>query len=195
MAESNPYDAPKADATTPDAGTPPSQSVRWPASSAQGSLKGAAILIAFDVLLSGSFLASYLVCPVWFLVSVVKNVIQRPGWRIALFRISVPVLTLGIVLGINAIQWKIADVNAERIINACEEFHVANERYPQTLNELVPRNLGSIPRAKYCLFQGEFVYYYSPDEEGSHFLLWWYRVPPFGKEVYSSKDRRWTFLD
>ncbi len=112
----------------------------------------------------------YLVCPVWFLVSVVKGVIQRPGWRIALFRIAVPALTLGIVLVNNVVQWKIAEGNAERIIKACEEFHAANGRYPHTLDDLVPQHPGSIPRAKYCLFQAEFVYC-SLDED-SHCISW-----------------------
>ena len=135
-----------------------------------------------------------LTCPIWFLVSVVKNVIQRPGQGIALFRIAVPALTLGIVLANNFVQCKIAHVHAERIIKACEEFRVANGKYPHTLDELVPQYLGSIPRAKYCLCQGEFVYYNS-NERPNQPIMWWYKVPPFGKEVYNFEHRRWRYLD
>ena len=194
MDESNPYGSPKADMPPRDAGVPTSQSVRMLASAPRESLMAAMLLVAVDVVISGSFLFSYLACPIWFLLSVVKNVIQRPGWRIALFRIAVPALTLGSVLVNNVVQWKIAEVNAERIIRACDDFHAANGRYPHTLDELVPQHLGSIPRAKYCLFQGELVYC-SLDKEGSCCFFWWYKVPPFGKELYSFEDRRWDYLD
>ncbi len=73
MEEPNPYESPIADRPTPDAGKSPSQSVRSPAFAARGSLFVAVILIVFDVILYGSFLTSYLVFPVWFLVSVVKG--------------------------------------------------------------------------------------------------------------------------
>ncbi len=191
MEEPNPYESPNVDPATLHAGTQLSQSVRWLALAARGSLFVAAILIVFDVILSGSFLISYLVCPVWFLVSVVKGAIRLPGWRIALFRIAAPVMTLGIVLTLNEVQWKIAEIQAERIINACEEFHDANGRYPQSLNELVPRHLRSIPRAKYCLMFGDF-WYFGSNEAPS---LMWVKIPPFGRAIYNFEDRRWGYVD
>ena len=192
MDESNPNEFPKADATTPDSGMPISQSMRRTASAARASLIGAMLLVVVDAVLGGSYLFSILACPIWFLVSVIKNLIELPGWSIALFRIAVPALTLGSVLGITAIQSKIADTNAKRIINACEEFHDANGRYPHTLDELVPRYLGSIPRAKYCLMFGDFWYFNYP---GSSCMLMWVKVPPFGRNIYHFEDRRWGYLD
>ncbi len=149
-------------------------------------------LVAFDAVLDGSILFSYLTCPIWFVVSVVKNAIQRPGRGIALFRISVPALTLGIVLTNNFVQRKIAHAHAEQIIKACEEFHVANGSYPHTLDELVPEYLRSIPRAKYCLSFGNFEY---PTSDGTRPILFWYDVPPFGRVTYNFEDRRWGYLD
>ena len=135
---------------------------------------------------------SYLACPVWFLVSVVKNAIQRPGWRLALLRAAMPVLTLGLALGNNALQWKVAEANAERIIKACEEFCAATGKYPRKLQDLVPGYLKSVPRAKYCLCWGEFMYW---NDKGIPAMLVWCKIPPFGRKVYTFADRRWGYID
>ena len=152
---------------------------------------GALVLLGWDVAFSGSFVMSFCVCPIWFLVSILKNAIQRPGWRLALLRIAVPALTLGLVLANDAAQFWIAKANAARVVTACEEFHVANGRYPQSLDELVPRHMPSVPRAKYCLGFGEFRYWYMDGEP----MLLWYAVPPFGRKVYDFENRRWNYID
>jgi len=155
------------------------------------SIGGALVLLAWDAVLSGSFLLSFMVCPIWFLVSVLKNAIQRPGWRLALLRIAIPVLTLGLVLANNAFQLRIAEANAPRIVAACEDFHAANGKFPKTLDELVPRYMPAVPRAKYCLDYGEFRYW----NLDGHPILVWYVVPPFGRKIYDFENRRWNYLD
>lgn len=44
----------------------------------KGSIVGAVALLIWDAAISGSYLTSILVCPIWFLVSLLKNAIQRP---------------------------------------------------------------------------------------------------------------------
>ena len=157
-----------------------------------GRSVGVALALLFwDVVISGSFLASYLICPIWFLVSILKNLIQRPGWKIALLRIAIPVVTLGLVLANNAFQYRMAESNAARIITACEKFHTANGKFPQTLDDLVPQYMQSIPRAKNCMFLGEF-WYWNPEGEPR---LAWYAVPPYGRKIYNFKNRKWNYLD
>ena len=128
-------------------------------SSSQGGLAGALSLLLWDAVLSGSFLMSMLACPLWFLVSVAQNAAKQPGWRIALFRIAIPVVTLAIVLANNALQWRIAEANAGRVIKACRDYRVAHGDYPTQLDILVPDYLDSVPRAKYCVMWGDFVYW------------------------------------
>jgi tetratricopeptide (TPR) repeat protein len=154
------------------------------------SIGGALALLVWDAAISGSFLMSFMVCPIWFLASILKSAVQRPGWRLALLRIAIPALTLGLVFANDAFQYRIGKANAPRIIAACEEFHSANGKYPKTLDELVPRYMGSIPRAKYCLMFGDFVYmnYGRP-------MLVWYVVPPYGRKVYDFEEQRWNYLD
>jgi hypothetical protein len=172
--------------------TRPKRGWRRILSSTSNSLVGAALLFVWDSVVGGTYITSILVCPVWLLISVVKNIIQRPGWRIAFIRIATPALTLGIVLANNSLQWNIADAHAQQIIKACDVFYVANKRYPHTLDELVPRYLRSVPRAKYCLTWGEFMYWNF--EGGEPFMVWYY-VPPFGRKIYHFQERRWGYLD
>jgi hypothetical protein len=155
------------------------------------SIVGAAALLIWDAGFSGSCLMSLMVCPIWFLVSILKNAIQRPGWRLALLRIAVPALTLGLVLANTAFQFRISEANAERIITACEEYRAANGKFPETLDELVPRYTPSIPLAKYCL-GGKFLYL---NGGGEYHMLLWQEAPPYFRKVYHFETRRWSYMD
>jgi hypothetical protein len=93
-----------------------------------GSLCIAAVVLFWDVGNEGFYGLSLLVCPLWFLISAVKNSVQRPGWGIAALRVSMPLLTFAIAFGNGNLQWKISDANAQRVIKACEEFRVDNGR-------------------------------------------------------------------
>ncbi len=156
------------------------------------SIIAAAVLLALDVAFSGSVLNSMIFCPIWFLVSLLKNAVQRPGWRLALVRIAIPALTLRIVLANNAFQLRIARANARRIVAACEAYHAANGKFPTDLHELVPQYMPSVPVAKHCLAWGRFIYSSSDSERP---LLFWHVVPPHGRSIYDFETRRWSYLD
>lgn len=149
------------------------------------------LVLFLDVAFSGSYLFSVTICPIWFLAAVV-SLLELPGWRVALIRVAAPVLTLGIVVGNTALQWRIGEARADRVVKACEQFHTANGRYPETLDELVPRYLRSVPRAKYCLFLGNFMYYAN---QGLHPILVWYKLPPFGRPIYDFESGTWGYID
>jgi hypothetical protein len=155
------------------------------------SIAAALVLLAWDAVLTGSFLVSLIFCPLWFIVSILNNAIQRPGWKRALLRISIPALTLVLARANEAVQFRIGEANAPRIIAACENFHATNGKFPKTLDDLVPQYMPSIPRAKYCLAFGKFQYWNSDERP----ILVWCVVPPFGRKVYGFEDRRWSYLD
>lgn len=100
-------------------------------------------------------------------------------------------LTLGLVLANNAVQYRIARVNAARVVTACEEFRLAKGMYPDTLDELVPQYMPAVPRAKHCLMFGAFLYW---SADGTA-LLTWYAVPPFGRWSYGFENRQWRYVD
>jgi hypothetical protein len=155
------------------------------------SVVAAAVLLAWDGAFSGSFLMSMIFCPIWFLVSLLKNAIERPGWGLALVRIGIPALTLGLVRANNAAQLGVAETNAQRVVAACEEYHAANGRFPKDLDELVPQYMNSVPFAKYCLGPpGRFNYYNSGRP-----MLVWQVVPPYYRKIYDFHTRSWSYLD
>jgi hypothetical protein len=155
------------------------------------SIGTALALLAWDAVLTGSFLMSLIICPIWFFLSIVKNMNQPSRWKLALVRITIPALTLGLVLSNNAAQSRRAEANAANIIRACEEFHAANDKYPKTLGELVPQYMSSVPRAKYCLLFGDFLYWNFDSQP----MLAWYAIPPYGCKIYNFEERRWSYLD
>ena len=170
----------------------PSPPRRWCSvlAAIKGSLWGMAAVLLFDVGLDGFYMYSLLICPVWFLISLGKSVVERPGWRIAVLRFSMPLLTLAIAMSNGALQWRISDVNAERVIEACEEFRVDNGRYPSELDELVPKYLTPVPRAKYCV-TGKFHYSNSGDDGC---MMYWNRYGLYCR-IYDFDSKRWSNLD
>jgi hypothetical protein len=154
------------------------------------SIIGSLALLAFDAGFCGSILMSWIFCPIWFLVSLLKNAIQRPGWGLALVRIGIPVLTLGIVKANSDFQLTVAETNAQRVVAACETYRAANGEYPERLQDLVPQYLNSVPVAKHCLGPSRIFYYFSDKP-----LLVWYVVPPYLRKIYDFETRSWSYLD
>lgn len=149
------------------------------------------MVLYFDVGLDGSYLCSLFVCPIWIFVSVIRSLIKKPGWPLALLRIAIPVVTFGISDANMTLQWKIGNENGDRIVAACEEFHAAQGRYPKTLDDLVPQYLPSVPPAKYCLgWDGNFHYTNSDDRP----FLWWSMIGFYTKN-YSFELKRWGHTD
>ena len=96
-----------------------------------------------------------------------------------------PAITLWLVLANATLQHQIAMKNAGKVVAACEEFHADKGRYPETLNELVPQYMPSVPRAKYCTGLGEFWYVSS----GEYPTLFWYEIPLHGRRIYNFEGR------
>jgi hypothetical protein len=170
----------------------------------RGSLIGAGVMFALDGVLSGSFIVSIFVCPIWFLVAVFKAIARWKDWPVAGVRVITPVITLALVLGNSWLQSQVAQAHAQKIIEASAQYEATNGVYPETLDKLVPKYLDSVPRAKYAL-SGEFFYWVCPDEfplactrigakDGQHMLMW-IKVPPFGRPVYNLEQARWGYLD
>jgi hypothetical protein len=170
----------------------PSSQPRRPGvlSTIKGSLLIAAVVLFWDVGCEGFYTWSVITCLPWLLISGIKNAIQRPGWGIAVLRVAMPLLTFAIAYGNANLQWKISDANAQRVIKACEEFRVANGRYPGKLDELVPKYLSSVPPAKYCLFMDNFWYV---NRDGLC-MLWWTRYG-FYRRIYHFDEKRWGNVD
>ncbi len=84
-----------------------------------------------------------------------------------------------------------AQAQAERVIAAVEAYHADHRRYPGSLEDLVPKYLPAVPRAKYTLGFNEFVYRADPERA----TLQYVRLPPFGRPYYVFQGRKWGYLD
>lgn len=155
-----------------------------------GTLICALVVILFDVVISGCYFFSALVCPIWCIVGAVRAGMKQSEPGVAAARVLIPILTGLLAFANYSAQRTIAMGNAERVIEACERYREANGAYPERLAELVPRYLNSIPRAKYCCSWGEFWYFGPPRP-----LLFWYEVPPFGRRIYNFERGAWSWLD
>jgi hypothetical protein len=87
--------------------------LRWFYRSVRGSIGAAAIVLTFDVVLSGSFLVATLVCPIWILVSLPKSAIHRPGWGLALARVLIPALTFLFVRANDTFQLSLRPISVD----------------------------------------------------------------------------------
>lgn len=156
----------------------------------RGSLICSLALVFLDVVLDGSYIFSAAVCPIWFLVAVVRAVARRSSSVVAAARMLMPLVTGILVVANYSVQGTIAMGNAARLIEACERYREANGAYPERLADLAPHYLSSIPRAKYCCSSSEFGYCGSPQ----HTLSWW-KCPPFGRRVYTFETGEWRYVD
>src|SRR4051812_8296014 len=155
-----------------------------------GSLICSLVILVVDVVYDGSDLFASFICPIWFIVSVVRSIVRRPDARVAVARILMPILTLLLVLANASVQNTMAKANAARLIQACEHYREAKGVYPERLSDLVPGYLNSIPRAKYCLMRSDFGYH------GPRLpTLYWWSCPPFGRNVYTFDTREWRYVD
>jgi hypothetical protein len=156
------------------------------------SVVGAAVLLAGDAVIGGgTFMTSMIICTFWFLVSLVRNLNKRLGWAIALVRIGIPASILGLVLANNHFQLQVADARAQRVIAACVAYQTANGKFPEKLNELVPKYMPFIPSARYCPGPWSQFRYYN----GENPSLFWYIFPPFDRKIYNFNTRSWSYMN
>jgi hypothetical protein len=156
-----------------------------------GSVIIASMLLLVDVIASGSFLLSFSVGPIWLLFAIFKVIVRCNDRPLAIKRIFIVLVTLGFVFGNAWLQSRIARSNAVLIIHACADYQAKNGVYPETLGELVPAYLHSVPRAKYALIFGDFYYI---GYHGEHSLMW-VEIPPFGRPYYMFEKAKWGYLD
>jgi hypothetical protein len=165
--------------------------VRAGLTAVSGTLICAAVVVFLDVVLDGGYVFSALVCPIWFLVGVLRTVVRHPGLGVTAARILIPVTTVLLVAANYGVQGGIVSANADRLIQACERYREANGAYPERLDNLVPRYLNSIPRAKYRCLSSQFSYYASSQRH----TLSWCELPPFGRSVYIFETGEWRCVD
>ena len=85
----------------------------------------------------------------------------------------------------------VGERNAIIVIAAVDKYQAEQKRYPQTLQELVPKYLPEIPPTKYALSASEFRYVALENR----YQLVYTTLPPFGRRVYDFTTHSWSILD
>lgn len=96
-----------------------------------------------------------------------------------------------LVFCLNALNNQIAQSRADVLVSAVKKFYSENQRYPKSLDDLVPRYVDQIPSAKYTFTFNEFKYENS--EDGAY--LMYVELPPFGRPYFSFSQNEWLYMD
>lgn len=76
-------------------------------------------------------------------------------------------------------------------MSAVKVFHTKHQRYPKSLEDLVPGFIDAVPVAKYTLGLNQF-WYYSDEQYASLFYV---ALPPFGRLTYDFTRDEWGYTD
>lgn len=100
---------------------------------------------------------------------------------------SAVVLVFALNIGNNAI----AQHRAEALVVTVKAYHAKYRCYPTALADLAPEFIDRVPIAKYT-FWGFFWY---AKYECDRAVLFYVKVPPFGRPTYSFERDEWIYLD
>jgi len=157
----------------------------------RGMLVAWVAICLFDVTVMGQGVLAVLATLVLLAVAIVRGIRRHNRPALLALRVAIALSLAPAALGAIALNNLHARHQAERIIAACEAFARDRGTFPESLEELVPRYLRSIPLAKYALAFGRFRY---DSLDGRHSLMW-VAIPPFGRPYYVLEERRWGYLD
>lgn len=107
------------------------------------------------------------------------------------YKVAIYVITAVAILGTHSFNTNLGESNANRIIYAVSDYRAEHGKYPETLEELVPKYLDNVPRSSVRLIANKYRYW----GKGSHYNLMWVKVPPFFKKTYDFESERWGALD
>ena len=94
-----------------------------------------------------------------------------------------------VVFTANSVSNRIAHHRAEVLIASIKAYVSAENKYPEKLQDLVPKYISSVPNAKFSLVFNKF--YYSSE----HPFLMYVSLPPFTRPTYLFDKEKWQVVD
>jgi len=156
----------------------------------------AAVLVALDGFLLNQGVVAFLV-GVWLLfISLPLRLFMKRSAELRtqyLRDITVYFAAIALVFALNAANNQIASERAEVLVAAVNAFHARHQRYPDSLEELVPDFIERVPSAKYTLLFKEF--WYVAPERDMDAELWYVEFPPFYRPTYDFTTNEWRHID
>ena len=111
---------------------------------------------------------------------------RKAGWKVLMYAVLCVV-----ALSLTIASEKLARHRANRIILAVERYRAEQGRYPDRLDDLVPRYLAAIPLANYSLL-GDFYYHQDTRHGDASVWLRYLTLPPFDGPMYRFDRGRWS---
>lgn len=139
-----------------------------------------------------SILTGVVIISVFVILTVVALI--RRNKKLAMNRLAVIVIYILMIFAVSAsIKFlnQLALSRANILIKACNDYNVKYEKFPDKLEELVPKFIPSIPSAKPVYFEPQFNYY---SEKGNHTISY-VVIPPFYRAFYCLEKGTWSYLD
>jgi len=178
-----------------DASDKPNETVRHqtesPLRQVRGTLVAVLSVFVLDALILGQGGITLFATPIIFIIAIGVGIARKDRLLIGALRAVLPLLMFVAVAGTVMLHLKHAEAASKAVISACEAFAKDQGRFPEKLEELTPKYLHSIPRARYTVFFGGFTYQAEPQEH----TLGWITIPPFGRRYYVFEDKRDFSLD
>lgn len=168
--------------------------IKHTSTSLRGSIITALCLLVLDVFVLGQgAIAIFAIVAVvfWFIPKTLFALKRKEiliTWALKTLIYSVMAAA---ILTANAVNNHLAKTRAEHLIFSVNEYKAQYQRYPRTLDELVPELLTKIPKAKYTVLFNNFIY---TNREG-HATLMYFDFPPFGRPYYDFNKQEWGHID
>lgn len=95
------------------------------------------------------------------------------------------------IIGIFKFNAYLGGENATIVINAINSYYADTGLYPDSLDELIPNYLDSIPNCAYRIMDSKYRYHADHDDT----YLMWTVIPPWGRRQYNFKNAEWRNFD
>jgi hypothetical protein len=156
-------------------------------------LLGTSLFVIDAVFLNQGFLA--LLVGLWtLLVGLPRTFLAKKYAKVRAARlrdITIYFVAVILVFVLNAANNRLARSRAETLVSAVKAFYDKNQRYPKSLEELVPDYVKRIPLAKYTFTFNRFLYLTSDQGTSLSYVAY----PPFGRPYYSFTRDTWRYMD
>jgi hypothetical protein len=161
----------------------------------------AAVIYVLNAFYLGQGLIAFLVMIIFILIGLGQTLVKAlRGQRILmtpLRNMAIYAICFVAVVSTIRINNEIAKSRADKVISAVKQYKAKYQRYPETLQTMVPEFLPSVPLAKYTLLFNDLKYWrqeYKIDEQlHENATLLYVEVPPSAQSIFNFEENQWRY--
>lgn len=154
-----------------------------------------AVIYFVDALCFGAVGFSLLVMIIFILIGLGKTLVKafrgQPILIAPLRNVAIYAICFVAVLSTIGIHNHFAKSRAEKVISAIKQYKAKYQRYPKSLQTMVPEFLPSVPLARDTFQSNDFKYW----QHENLATLYYVALPPFGRWLFSFERDKWVYVD